>query len=459
MPKHRWIDDDFAAFRAGLLSVTPSVPLQLNLRAIMGPALGKLRWYSKATVAFHFFTNPSHKEVHVMTCGAAEATAAVLSSERLRRSEGTNFVPSDDLPLYYRKVLDSQESVERLFKTPEMSRDEEYKCCLRGPLLAILRDLAQNKRFSAEFEGRTPGGDDLVIVLPLQDSKYPRLGHFVLWSPGDDLRFIADCTPDRKIRSMFQARMRQIIVRLFTNYYRMGPETCLPTYYLPGQKDVTLLSAEIGGFQKVWEQVRQLPLIQEAHAQVRLSLVNEFSTIAADAIGQCGGRIDQNWGSGFLAVFGEYPGDPESSPRISLIEALTTASLLVENFSDYAQKWMERHFGEHTFITVPPTPRVGIGIHRAPVLFDYFGSADHHTFLAVGDHVSFVKTLASIAGTSDEFREKPILLHHSAEKHARDVLTKTKDDILTISGVPGPIRVFPISRENLLLEPNPPRRL
>ena len=132
MPRYSWIDDDFAAFRAGLLSLTPSVPLQLNLRAIMAPALAKLRLYSKATVAFHFFTNPSNKEIHVMAIGAGDATAAVLASERQRRSEGTNFLPSEDLPSYYSKVLDSQEQVEKLFRPRRYPRTRSTSATLRG---------------------------------------------------------------------------------------------------------------------------------------------------------------------------------------------------------------------------------------------------------------------------------------------------------------------------------------
>ena len=457
MPRYSWIDDDFAAFRAGLLSVTPTVPLQLNLRAVMAPALGKLRLYSKAAVAFHFFTNPLYKEVHVLTTGTAKTTADALVSERLRRSEGTNFVPSDDLPSYYPKILGSQENVDRLFKSPKMSRDEEYKCYLAGPLLAMLRELAQNKKCSAEFEGRTPSSEDLVIVLPLRNAEYPRLGHFVVWSHGDEVRTTAEWTPDREIRSMFQARMRQLIVRLFTNYYRMGPETYLPSYYIPGRKEVTLFSAEIGGFHKLWEQVRGLPLSQNERTSVRLDLVDNFGRKAAEAIEHNGGRIDQNWGSGVLAVFGEYPEDPESSPGISLKEALAAASLLVESFSDYAKKWMETNFDRHISIAPPTMPMVGIGVHRAPVVFDYFGSTNNRTFLAVGEHVSFVKTLASMAGTSEEFREKPIFLHHSAEKHARDVLENVKGLYLPIPGVASSVTVFPISKDNLLLAPNPPR--
>lgn len=457
MPRHSWIDDDFAAFRAGLLSVTPNVPLQLNLRAVMGPALGKLQRYSKATVAFHFFTNPWYKEVHVMTSGASESTSAALAWERQRRSTGLDFVPSSDLPVYFRKVLDSQESVDRLFRSPDRSKDEEYRCRLSGPLLAILRELAE--RSPAEFERLTPRADDLVIVLPLRNAAYPRLGHLVLWSHGDTLRRNAESTPDREIRSTFQTRMRQIVVRLFTNYYRMGPETYLPSYYLPGRKEVTLLSAEIGGFHDIWEQVRVFHSTPEARTAVRLSLVDNFGRIAAEAVEQNGGRIDQNWGSGFLAVYGEYQADPESSPRISLKEALTTALVLVQNFSNYAAEWMKSEFKIDRFngIAHPTTPTVGIGMARAPVLFDYFGSADHRTFLAVGEHVAFVKTLATIAGTSDEFREKPILLHQSAEQHARDVLTKAEGFLLLVPGVAGRTRVFPISDENLVLQPNPLR--
>jgi len=458
MPLRSWIDDDFAAFRAGLLSLAPSVPLQLNLRAIMAPALAKLRLYSKATVAFHFFTNPSHRELHVMAIGAGDATAAVLERERQRRSEGINFLPSEDLPTYYSKVLDSKEQLERLFRLPHISRDEEYKCCLQGPLLAVLRELAQHNKHSPEFTNLALHGNDLAIVLPLRSTEYPRLGHFVLWSPGEELRTTSEWNPDREIRSTFQARMRQLIVRLFTNYYRMGPDTYLPSYYLPGRKEVTLLCAKIGGFQRIWDLLRQVQLTQEERTDVRRDLVDNFGRIASETIEGNGGRIDQNWGSGVLAVFGEYESDPKTNPGISLKDSLTSARFLVEKFTNFANKWMKQNFDGHPPPFVyPHTPMVGIGIDRAHALFDYFGSADHRKFLAVGDRIAGIKTLATIAGTSEEFCKKPILLHHSAEKYARDVLENVHAFDLSIPGVVGPVRVYPVSEENIKLAPIPPR--
>ena len=458
MPQHIWIDDDFAAFRASFLALTPSVPLQSNLRAVMAPALGKLRRYSEATVALHFFTNPWDKEIHVMACGFAKSTVAALNLERYRRAGGMRFVPSEQIPEYFKWALDSQEDVERMFKSPERSRDQEYNCRLKGPLLKVMKEVA--KQLPNEFKSLTPADKDLVIILPLRSDKHPRLGHFVLWSQESALCETAEETPGRMIRSTFQTCMREIIVRLFTNYYKMTPDTYLPTYYVPGRKEVTLLSGEIGNFHKIWDQVREVSLTPEDRTKIRLKLVNKFLSIATDAIEGNGGRIDQNWGSGFLAVFGEYPGNPGGSPRVSLREALTTARLLVNRFSEYAEQWMESEFRLDQFpgISYPTTPMVGIGIHRATALFDYFGSEDHRTFLAVGDHVSFVKTLATIAGATDEFREKPILLHHSAEKHARDILENVKCCDLLVPGVAWPVKVFPISKENLSLEPNAPRQ-
>jgi class 3 adenylate cyclase len=455
MPHRSWIDDDFAAFRASLLSLTPSVPLQLNLRAIVAPALEKLLLYSKATVAFHFFTNPRYREIQVLTIGAGRATALTLASERERRRAGADFVPSEDLPSYYSPEDPRlRDNVERLFKLPRISRDEEYKGYLAGPLLAILKELAQDKKYSAEFAGRTPCGQDLVIVLPLRNAVYPTLGHFVLWSPGDELCSTSESTTDREIRSTFEARMRQLIVRLFTNYYKMGRGTYLPSYYLPGRKKVALLSAEIGGFHRIWDQVRSLNLPQEEKTSARLDLVDNFGRIAAEAIEKSRGRIDQNWGSGVLGVFGEYPEDPNSSPSISLTEALTASQVLVEKFADFARRWKERNFKEDPTFVPTTTPMVGIGIHWAHVLFDYFGSADHRTFLGVGDNVSLIKALASTAGTSRRFRDKPILLHQSAMPHAVDIVQNAAVEELQVPGVADPIPVYPISKENLLLSPD-----
>ena len=280
MPRRTWVDDDFQAFRANFLSsLAPSVPLQENLRAVMVPALAKLRRYAKAAVALHFFVNPMYKEVHVVMCGASERTNDVVRQERARRSEARNLIPAKELPCYFEHRLETMEATAKLFRNQE----EEYTVALTKELLRVTQNLARDR--ADEFNGQQPRAGDLLIVLPLRSKGSPQLGYFVLWSPEAKLKETADSVRDREIRCTFQSRLRQVLVRIFANYYRMGPSTYLPSYYRPGRKKVTLMWAHIRDFDRIWANIElHGGLVAEDKEKCRLKLLGEFGQIAAQSV-------------------------------------------------------------------------------------------------------------------------------------------------------------------------------
>lgn len=217
MPRRSWIDDDFRLFKASFLSsLTPNIPLQTNLSAVMFPALAKLRFYSHATVAVHFFVNPYFREVHALLCGASELSDEVVRSERRRRAVAEEMRPSSDLPAYIDFELETKKALD-LFR----ERDEEYASLLKGDLLDLMKTLAS--RYPAEFDNHLPKSTDTIIVLPLRSAAYTRLGWFVLWAADNQLRNAV--ARDREIRSTFQNRLLQLLVRIFTNFYGMEPGT------------------------------------------------------------------------------------------------------------------------------------------------------------------------------------------------------------------------------------------
>jgi|ERR1022692_339181 class 3 adenylate cyclase len=470
MPHRTWIDDDFHAFRASFLSsLTPNIPLQDNLKAVMVPALAKLRRYSKAAVTLHFFVNAFYQEVHALLCGGSAKTDSVVREERGRRTEARDLKPSESLPSYAGFRM-SVESASNLFR----AQDEEYRIRLGGDLLHLMQDLAKNN--PDEFVQHQPRNGDVVIVLPLRSVEYPTLGFFVLWSPETVLREAADNHGDKETRCIFQERLRQVLVRIFTNYYGMAPSTYLPSYYKPGRKKVTLLCAEIRDFSRTWANIElHGGLDFDRKNRCRLHLLDQFGKIAAEAVELTHGRIDQNWGSGLVAVFGEYPATPEGSHRAGLKDALGASSSMSAGFDEYAKLWMKEEFHGTEFheysVCLNIDPSIGIAIDWGPVLFDYFGSADHRMFMAVGERVGFVKDLASVAGRIrvedglyglysdaptnicwlEEFRGAPILLSQSAWSHVTDIAPVPGRNI-TLPGRSDRTTVYPVALANLKLK-------
>ena len=187
------------------------------------------------------------------------------------------------------------------------------------------------------------------------------------------------------------------------------------------------------------------------------------------------GRVDQNWGSGILAIFGEYLGtDEKSSARIGVKQALSAASDMIGTFDGFAKQWMAGDFRNEEFhqysTSLSITPSIVIAIDWAPVLFDYFGSVDHRVFMAVGERVNFVKELASVAGrvgsqvgsdTSgvssnvcwlDDFQGAPILLSRSAVLYCKDLISDAPSQTIALPGRSERVSVCPVYVENLSLK-------
>jgi class 3 adenylate cyclase len=430
----------------------------------MLPALAKLRFYSHATVAVHFFVNAYFQEVHALLCGASERTEEVVRSERRRRATAEELRPSGNLPSYIAFELETKRALD-LFR----ERDEEYAVPLKGDLLELMKNLAT--RSPDEFDNHVPKSTDTIIVLPLRSSAYMRLGWFVLWAPDNQLRKAAE--RDREIRSTFQNRFLQLIVRIFTNFYGMEPGTYLPSYYKPSRKAVTLLCAQIRDFDRIWSNIElHGGLDADAKRICRMRLLEAFGRAAASAVEKNKGRIDQNWGNGLLAVFGEYPIVPETSAHLGVKSAMAAASDLVQGFEHACIGWTRDVFRADAFneftTALNMSPTVGIGIDWGPVIFDYFGGEEHRIFMAVGERTIFARDLAAVAGRIpsehhqetdggtnicwlDEYRGTPILMSHAAFIHGKSVISNPVQRAINLPGRSERTFVYPIDLRNVQL--------
>jgi class 3 adenylate cyclase len=203
----------------------------------------------------------------------------------------------------------------------------------------------------------------------------------------------------------FRKGFETTIVSAFTNFYNMEPATYLPSYYDIGEKNVALLCVEIREFDQVAELLKRRSDFTSKESGLCLrSLVNNFAEVCAAAVESLGGRVDQYWGSGLLALFGEYMISGNKSGRIPCMEALSAANEIIENFRLMAQTWLNIEFRIEKFKELHCehiSLEASIGIDYGEVFFDYVGSAKNCVYMALGDHVDLVKKLANLSIRSE----------------------------------------------------------
>lgn len=296
---------DFLTFQLNVFSsLSPRVALEENLRAVMAPALAKICRHCGAEAVFHVFENVAMKEMHALAVGKQAIASDALRCELKRRSSGAgSLTPGKELPKYRR--------CEHNVNTDVFSQEKrEYAKRISKTELNVLKAIGGN----GGSDG-APGGGDWIIVVPLATKEFARLGAVVAWAPGDTLESTFNNPTVREGLVLFRLYVQRLLTSLFSNYYNMGQETYLPSYQCPGVKAVTLLCAQIRGFERLCQIVQQRgDSTAEEKSKCLRSLVSGFTETTADIVEAIGGRIDQLWGSGLVAVFGEYLHTPQIGP-------------------------------------------------------------------------------------------------------------------------------------------------
>ena len=414
------MDPDFQAFQMKLLfSLRQTTPLDENLRAVMGSSLWKLKQYCDATVAMHVFVNLEIGELHVLTLGLSESTQRALNDEIKRHYEGNNpnFVPRSNLPAYLRVPLQEGSDIPDLLRPLNDVRAIQIPPSVIDLFNELSKEEFDGVSVAEEFDGVSVAEGDWIIVIPLGVDRYGRLGGIILWDKSDKLAEIFR-EPDEKERLIvFRSGIEQLLIGLFTNFYQMTPHTYLPSYYCVEQKPVALLCAEIQDFDRVSEILRHR-FGPEKALDCLSKLVNRFSEKAAEVIERepYRGRVDQIWGNGLLAVFGEYMDIHKPSPELACKRAVAVAADLIEESVRVFERWLCHDFQYEDFlkyhnehISLRPVVAVDYGY----VVFDYVGSSKNRVYMSVGDHVNFVKQLATASTRSDlsDNAYHPIMRH------------------------------------------------
>ncbi|MCX6907996.1 MAG: hypothetical protein NTY01_08135 [Verrucomicrobia bacterium] len=359
------MNTDFQVFQYKILSsLTPNVPLQDNLCAVMAPALHKLKRFCRAKAAIHVFPSPEGHEWHVLVVGSGAGTHAALLQELKRRHDRKGgFLPNPHLPRYqHLKWKDKQPATDIL-----KAAGEDYLEKLKGNLLVRLGDVAESH--PDEFTVQTPRSGDFVIVIPLRSETYPHLGYFFLWGLSDELKAVFHDSRNREGRLAFRKMMESLIVSIVANFYRLDPSTYLPSSYQTNSKKVTLLCAVVRDFDRLANILRQRhDLDADTKTMCLRKLVNRFNETTTHLVDRYHGRVDQTWGSGIIAVFGEYLDTPDASRRSSCKRALAMAADLVTEFRTVIAEWLERDFcleeyeeQENAFIGISPAVAIDHG--------------------------------------------------------------------------------------------------
>lgn len=385
-----------------LLSLNQGASLDENLRAIIGPTLWMVRNYCKAGLAVHVFVNPEISELHALAVGHSPNTRESLLKECERRhNPEAKSSPGLPLPAY---------------KSIELPSVDEGRIIadIFSPLKEIRTEFASStmvwmfgeikKCFPDEFEEHALNEGDTLLLIPLGTSEYPRLGCILVWESLENLKKFIDNTRKNAPIITFRKGMEQFIVRLFRNFYHIEPHTYLPSYYQVGIKPVALLCAEISEFDRVSEILRKSHhLGDEAARECLRKLVNSFAEKVAEIVEQkCyRGRIDQIAGNRLLVVFGEYLDTPDPSPKAVCTRAVLAAASLANKLRELIKSWLKDDFDFEQFckdnneqIILGPA----IAVDYGKVVFDYIGSPQKRMYMAIGDHVNFVKHMASLVG-------------------------------------------------------------
>jgi class 3 adenylate cyclase len=417
--------EDFNAFRILVWSgLSHNVDFDLNLRAVMAPALHKLMLYCGASTAIHLFLNPEVREVHALAVGPDSLKA--LHQEELRRNKLDRTIPTSELPRYIRLAWNAIDPRNQIFGALNEVFDERFYSPLDKNhwLFLLLSDLYKERK---ESFGHRPDERDSVFILPLQSPDHPRLGFFILWGPKDDplLRQCYEEATLQKSRDGLRLSLEQFVARLFGNLYGMRPDTYLPSFRRPESKPVTLLCANLRGLDLISECVdRRKDMHPREKSECVAALIRGFNDVVCRHVRRNHGRVDQLWGDGVLAVFGEYLDSADCTPAPACKSALHTAGYVVLDFREVAANWLKNEFKLEEYKRVHAeavSVSIGVALHHGEVRFDYVGDQEDAVYIATGTQVNLAKRLAEVEVV------KPIILSQSAECWARGSVVDSTD--------------------------------
>ena len=193
------------------------------------------------------------------------------------------------------------------------------------------------------------------------------------------------------------------------------------------ESSLAILFCDIRNFTSFSE--RQLPY------DVIHLLNRYFARIHQDVV-RHGGVIDNFMGDGIMALFGVPAIDPAPEPSLRAVRAGLDMLRSVAAMTDYFQNNFDWSL------------RIGVGIHRGPVIVGKVGAGIRRRTTVIGDAVNFASRIESAnkdAGTE-------LLLSEAAFQEVKDQVTAGRTHELAVKGKTGTHRLY----EVLALRPASP---
>jgi class 3 adenylate cyclase len=470
---------DFHVFHSNLLfQLRYDLPLQDNLRLCAASLLEKALDYTDCSAGFHIFINGELGEVHAIALNHVNnhtpSLWKIAQNRNQRVLDGQTSIGSDRNMSTYpneESQLDPSPRYER-YDIPKRTHTWSLFIELDDPfkqprldkatsqLVEFTKRLAQqsSSTFSADFLLE----NNPVIVIPLSRHGYKRLGFMILWGDRPEKIWEWGAIP-RHLEDLIQFRNEcsQLMVNVFESYYRIKPETYLPSYYVPARKSVVLFSATLRNFEAI---ARDLSSIHPDEGCLR-ELVNIFADAVAESVEKLGGRVDQIWNGGLLAVFGEYLDVPYDQERIACMNAVIAAGRAVRLFDRLEKEWLYKtqqkmgHRIRHVIET-----SLAIGLTFDDVHFDYVGSKSHKVYMAFGDAVIFTQFLADLGAKTKidppqkNRYEEPIILSQPVYERANELIqdidgiptgTVHQGRLISSRDFGGAYQVYPVLPDNI----------
>ncbi len=163
-------------------------------------------------------------------------------------------------------------------------------------------------------------------------------------------------------------------------------------------RTATIMFCDLRGFTAMSE---ELP----PHEVV--ATLNEFFTVMAGWVRECGGFVDKFIGDALLVVFGLFDADWENPAAAGAEPAVRCALGMRDRLAELNRTRRERGAAELA---------VSTGIHTGELLVGTIGSADRHEYTVIGDTVNVAARLQEVSKAHDG----ALVLSQATYEHARD---------------------------------------
>ena len=173
-------------------------------------------------------------------------------------------------------------------------------------------------------------------------------------------------------------------------------------------------------------------MAERNHPREVVATLNEFFTVMATWVRECGGFVDKFIGDAMLVVFGLFDRDAAAARGEGAAAALRCALGMRERLAE---------LNAARAASGRPPLAVSVGIHSGEVLAGTIGAADRHEYTVIGDTVNVAARLQQLC----KEQERALLVSEAAYELARScgfAAAMTIRDSVSLRGRSAPVSVL-----------------